>query len=110
MHVSSFVNNPDKAPLHSNEYAAGTVSIRTFSQRTAIDKNRTSIGGYMRSQIASAYISRGVLGKPNPRNVNGDQKISSRQKVSDRDSGANRRLTIRRTFIEPSGRGYNPYE
>jgi hypothetical protein len=109
MHISSFVNKPDEVSPHSNEYAAGTVSTQSFSERKKIEKNRNVIGAYMQSQISTSYIDRSVLQKPKPRPANPAlNRSNSRQEVNSRLT-ARPIATTKHTFREPPSRGYDPY-
>ena len=110
MHVSSFVNKPDEVSPHSNEYAAGTVSIKSLAQRKEIEQNRSVIGAYMHSQIGTSYIDRSILQKPKPRlPVKTVKKANGRQEMNSRTPTRYERPAANYTFREPSSRGYNPY-
>ena len=110
MHISSFVNNPDDVSPHSNEYAAGTVSTQSFSQRKEVERNRSVIGAYMQSQIGTSYIDRSVLQKPKPRRALSPVKdTNTRQEINSRIPTRYERPAADHTFREPPSRGYNPY-
>jgi hypothetical protein len=109
MHVSSFVNKPDEVSPHSNEYAAGTTSIKSLAQRKEIEQNRSVIGAYMHSQIGTSYIDRSVLQKPKPRPpVKPVKKANGRQEMNSRTASGYARPNTH-IFREPPSRGYNPY-
>jgi hypothetical protein len=101
MHISSFVNKPDEVSPHSNEYAAGTVSLQTFAERKEIEKTRSVVGGYLQSQIGTSYIDRSVLQKPQPRPpVTSLKRTNSRQEMNSRTSSRYARPDTH-TFREP---------
>lgn len=109
MHISSFVNNPDGVSPHSNEYAAGTISTQSFSQRKEVERNRTVIGAYMQSQIGTFYIDRSVLQKPKPRHrLSPVKDTNSRQELNSRTPTRYER-PAGHSFREPPSRGYDPY-
>lgn len=116
---------PDEVNAHTNQYAEGSVSTQTFSERKKLEHDRKTVNAYQFSQLGSSFITKGeytrekirVPGRSRePRhtrqemNANGGTfsdvpKRSSvpntRQKTNARPGGM--------TFREPPSRGYNPY-
>lgn len=91
MHVSSFVNNiDDPDSLHTNQYAAGSVSTQSFSERQAIERSRSVIGSYNHSRIARQPAVRSAHTKPSAR----VQKLSG---ATNRPAVAT--IHIRRTYL-----------
>ncbi|HEY1085726.1 MAG TPA: hypothetical protein VGE34_03305 [Candidatus Saccharimonadales bacterium] len=115
-----FGNNISSDDTHSNQYASGTTSSQSFSERKEIEKNRQIIGGYHQSKIGQNFAPQGEYVRPRPRaqvpsrkltrqemNANGgfiperpDSAPASRQEMN---------ASSRASFREPPTRGYNPY-
>ncbi len=108
MHISSFVNNPERESLHTNKYAAGTVSTQTFAERQAIEKQRRVIRSYRDSLIGRQPISepRSVAAPKRPLGVT--KSPMTRQEMNARGSLVSP-PSVGHTFHEPPRRGYNPY-
>lgn len=106
MHISSFVNSPDDISLHSNQYAAGTVSSQSFTERQAIERRRQIIQSYQQSRLGAVYADRKELARlsvarSRPTKVDA---VKSPQQASVRPTSPK----VHR-FSEPTSRGYNPY-
>lgn len=117
MQISRFSNNISSDDTHSNEYAAGTVSDQSFTERKQIENNRKTVGAYQFSQIGQNFLPRGEYVRPKPRQLRVAERKSSRQEmnanggiVPERPTGGpTTRQQMNAGFHEPPARSYNPY-
>lgn len=120
MLFDKFIGGISQDDTHSNQYAAGTASDQTFSQRKQVERSRATIGSYQQSAIGNSFAPRGEyvrparkyarLGQRSPRkemDVNGN---SIQEQSSPRGSLSRQSMNARpQAFKEPPARGYNPY-
>jgi hypothetical protein len=114
---------PDEVNAHTNQYAEGSVSAQTFSERKKIEHDRKKVNSYQFSQLGTNFISKGEYAREKIR-VPGrkHEHPRTRQEVNAGGfSGVSRRSNVPQTrqqtnaqngrtaFREPPSRGYNPY-
>jgi len=98
-----FSGNQSSKEMHSNQYAVGSVSQRTFSQRKAIEQGRSRIASYRQSKLGWSVA---------PRTEIKSNKHESPVPNNPRNAGDNSTTSInrpQREFQEPTQRKYNPY-
>lgn len=84
--------------MHSNQYAAGSVSRRTFSERKSVEQNRSRIAAYRHSKLGFSVAPRSDYKKPELKQ--GSPSINQ----------VDPRVPPQQTnFREPTSRSYNPY-
>lgn len=114
MHVSSFLNDPDRIQRHSNEYAAGSASSQSFAERQAIERHRRMIKAYSQSRLGSPFADRTQskdtsLRASDTHTVPPTQRSASslrtRQEINSRPD-----TNVPHRFVEPPARRYNPYQ
>ena len=106
---------------HSNDYAAGTGSDKTFAERKAVEQRRGTIGAYRFSKLGSNFATRGEYVRPEARHYKKPERKVTRQEANANggsmperaasQNSASRQETNARPqgFKEPPARGYNPY-
>ena len=105
MHISSFVNPPDDISLHTNQYAAGTVSSQSFTERQAIERRRQIIQSYQQSRLGTTYADR----KEKARLAIARSRSDKAENTTRRDANTSSTAPTAHRFKEPPSRGYNPY-
>jgi len=98
-----FSGNQSSKEMHSNQYAAGSVSQRTFSQRKAVEQGRSRIASYRQSKLGWSVA---------PRTAIKSNKHESPVANNPRNTGGSDMPAIdrpQREFQEPTQRKYNPY-
>ncbi|HEY0965669.1 MAG TPA: hypothetical protein VGE13_04280 [Candidatus Saccharimonadales bacterium] len=120
MLFDKFTGGISQDDTHSNQYAAGTTSEQTFSQRKEIEQNRRTIAAYQHSAIGRNFAPHGEYVR-SPRTYKKPESRASRQEMnanggsvperSESQISASRQAANARpqTFREPPTRGYNPY-
>lgn len=104
MNINRFVSAPKEDIFHSSVYAKaggsssfGSTSLETFERRRQLNRNRQAVRGYGGSMIGAGHM----------REVAQQSMVPpARQQYNSR---INSPVVPRRTFVEPRGRGYNPY-
>ena len=101
-----FSGNQSSKDMHSNQYAAGSVSQRTFSQRKSVEQGRSRIASYRHSKLGYGVAPRGLL----PKGVDpANQTDTARSAVQPEIASPPTASPVRQSFQEPSGRSFNPY-
>lgn len=120
MLFDKFIGGISQDDTHSNQYAAGTASDQTFSQRKQVEQSRTTIGSYQQSAIGNNFAPRGEYVRPARKYAQPGQRASRQEmnanggsvpeQSSSRGSLSRQSMNARpQTFKEPPARGYNPY-
>lgn len=104
MLFDKFTGGISEQDAHSNQYAAGTASDQTFSQRKEIEQNRTTIAAYQHSVIGRNFTPRGEYVRSKPRQYKKPERSEAQSSVSRQAANARPQA-----FKEPPTRGYNPY-
>lgn len=100
-----FSGNQSSKDMHSNQYAAGSVSQRTFSQRKSVEQGRSRIASYRHSKLGYGGLARSSQVKPAaPAN-----QASSSQPTPRVDTVPKTLPPVQRSYQEPSSRSFNPY-
>ena len=114
-------NNISAQDAHSNQYAQGSASDQSFSERLDIERHRERVAAYRNSSIARASASRGQYSRPKPRSFKPIvEKKSTRQEMNAnhgfvpeqgdaQNAKTNNAIRPQAMFREPVARGYNPY-
>jgi hypothetical protein len=100
LHDKFLGGNISSDETHSNEYAAGTASEQTFSERKQIEQTRSRVAGYQYSKIGQNFISRDSSVRSTPRHYKRPERKMTRQEVNSRPQP---------TFREPTVRRYDPF-
>lgn len=96
-----FSGNQSSKDMHSNQYAAGSVSQRTFSQRKAVEQGRSRIAAYRQSKLGWSVAPRIEHKKQDASAGSAPDSVQSATPPVDRPQ---------RQFQEPLRRPYNPYK
>jgi hypothetical protein len=117
MKISKFINNVSKENIfHSNDMAKiatggtlGSGSAETFQRRSQINRSRQSVRRYGESMIGQGdmkALARHQLNTSNPLRRS-EPRVPNRQQLGARGIASQ---IPPRTFKEPPGRGFNPYQ
>jgi hypothetical protein len=99
MLFDKFLGGISSKDAHSNQYAAGTASEQTFSERKQVEQNRNLVAGYQQSKIGHSFVSREGSVRSTPRPYARPERKVTRQGMNARPQAVRQLPT----------RGYDPY-